>query len=172
MEVTGILKQDECYSKFWLDKNEDDIIILRSPMTSHNNIRRCHINSSDEAAYWYQYMNTIMIINGWDSFCMAENGCDWDGDILYSTNNDVLRRKFVKLPAIECVQRNAEKVIVTEKDIKKTNKDGMGNQVGTITNRVTAMMEVQSHFPKGSKEYSELEYRIECGQLYQQNELD
>ena len=172
LEVTGILKQDECYSKFWLDKNEDDIIILRSPMTSHNNIRRCHINSSDEAAYWYQYMNTIMIINGWDSFCMAENGCDWDGDILYSTNNDVLRRKFVKLPAIECVQRNAEKVIVTEKDIKKTNKDGMGNQVGTITNRVTAMMEVQSHFPKGSKEYSELEYRIECGQLYQQNELD
>lgn len=172
LEVTGILKQDECYSKFWLDKNEDDIIILRSPMTSHNNIRRCHINSSDEAAYWYQYMNTIMIINGWDSFCMAENGCDWDGDILYSTNNDVLRRKFVKLPAIECVQRNTEKVIVTEKDIKKTNKDGMGNQVGTITNRVTAMMEVQSHFPKGSKEYSELEYRIECGQLYQQNELD
>lgn len=172
LEVTGILEQDECYSKFWLDKNEDDIIILRSPMTSHNNIRRCHINSSDEAAYWYQYMNTIMIINGWDSFCMAENGCDWDGDILYSTNNDVLRRKFVKLPAIECVQRNAEKVIVTEKDIKKTNKDGMGNQVGTITNRVTAMMEVQSHFPKGSKEYSELEYRIECGQLYQQNELD
>ena len=172
LEVTGILKQDECYSKFWLDKNEDDIIILRSPMTSHNNIRRCYINSSDEAAYWYQYMNTIMIINGWDSFCMAENGCDWDGDILYSTNNDVLRRKFVKLPAIECVQRNAEKVIVTEKDIKKTNKDGMGNQVGTITNRVTAMMEVQSHFPKGSKEYSELEYRIECGQLYQQNELD
>lgn len=172
LEVTGILKQDECYSKFWLDKNEDDIIILRSPMTSHNNIRRCHINSSDEAAYWYQYMNTIMIINGWDSFCMAENGCDWDGDILYSTNNDVLRRKFVKLPAIECVQRNAEKVIVTEKDIKKTNKDGMGNQVGTITNRVTAMMEVQSHFPKDSKEYSELEYRIECGQLYQQNELD
>lgn len=172
LEVTGILEQDECYSKFWLDKNEDDIIILRSPMTSHNNIRRCHINSSDEAAYWYQYMNTIMIINGWDSFCMAENGCDWDGDILYSTNNDVLRRKFVKLPAIECVQRNAEKVIVTEKDIKKTNKDGMGNQVGTITNRVTAMMEVQSHFPKDSKEYSELEYRIECGQLYQQNELD
>ena len=34
------------------------------------------------------------------------------------------------------------------------------------------MMEVQSHFEKDSPEYKELEYRIECGQLYQQNELD
>ena len=48
----------------------------------------------------------------------------------------------------------------------------MGNQVGTITNYVTSMMEVQSHFEKDSPEYKELEYRIECGQLYQQNELD
>jgi hypothetical protein len=48
----------------------------------------------------------------------------------------------------------------------------MGNQVGTITNYVTSMMEVQSHFEKDTKEYKELEYRIACGQLYQQAELD
>ena len=53
---------------------------------------------------------------------MAENGCDWDGDILFSTNNSVLLNRFKTLPAIECVQSNAEKVIVTEKEIKKTNK--------------------------------------------------
>lgn len=172
LEVTGLLKAGECYSKFWIDKDENDVVIFRSPMTSHNNIRKCNVNSSDECKRWYRYMDTIMIINAWDSFCMAENGCDWDSDILFSTNNDVLKRRYKELPAIECVQRNAAKVIVTENEIKKTNKNGMGNQVGTITNYVTSMMEVQSHFKKDSDEYKELEYRIGCGQLYQQNELD
>lgn len=172
LEVTGLLKACECYSKFWIDKNENEIVLFRSPMTSHNNIRMCQVNSSEECQYWYQYMDTIMIINGWDSFCMAENGEDWDSDLNFSTNNSVLKRRYKFLPAIECVQRNTSKIIVTEKEVLKTNKNGMGNQVGTITNYVTSMMEVQSHFEKGSKEYKELEYRIECGQLYQQNELD
>ena len=172
LEVTGLLKVNECYSKFWIDKNEDEIVLFRSPMTSHNNIRMCHVNSSEECQYWYQYMDTIMIINGWDSFCMAENGEDYDSDLNFSTNNEVLKRRYKYLPAIECVQRNAEKIVVTETSVKKTNKAGMGNQVGTITNYVTSMMEVQSHFEKDSNEYKELEYRIECGQLFQQAELD
>ena len=172
IEPTGLLSANECYSKFWIDRTIDEVVIFRSPMTSHNNIRKCSINNSEECLFWYQYMDTIMIINSWDSFCMAENGCDWDGDILFSTDNPVLLRRFVDLPAIECVQSNAQKVIVTEKEIKKTNKNGMGNQVGTITNYVTSMMEVKSNFDKDSDEYKELEYRIECGQLFQQAELD
>ena len=60
----------------------------------------------------------------------------------------------------------------TEEAVKVTNKNGMGNKVGVITNRVTAMMEVQARFKPDSREYKELEYRISCGQLYQQDELD
>lgn len=172
LNVTGLLKADECYSKYWSEKLVDELVVFRSPMTSHNNIRKCRVASNDDVHYWYQYMDTIMIINAWDSFCMAENGCDWDGDLLFSTNNEILVNKHRRLPAIQCCQRNTEKIIVTEKDILKTNKNGMGNKVGSITNRVTAMMEVQSHFAPGTREYEELEYRIACGQLYQQNELD
>lgn len=172
LEVTGLLKANEVYSKFWIDRNEDEIVVFRSPMTSHNNIRKCKVNSSDECLYWYQYMGTIMIINGWDSFCMAENGEDYDSDLNFSTNNAVLKRNYKYLPAIECAQHTTEKVIVTENEVKKTNKNGMGNQVGTITNYVTSMMEVLARFEKGSDEYKELEYRIECGQLFQQDELD
>lgn len=172
LEVTGLLNAGECYSRFWIDKNEDKVVIFRSPMTSHNNIRMCKVSQAKDCMYWYQYMDTIMIINAWDSFCIAENGCDWDSDILFSTNNSILKKRYRELPAIECVQRNTPKVIVTENEVKKTNKNGMGNQVGTITNYVTSMIEVQSHFDKNSEEYKELEYRISCGQLYQQNELD
>lgn len=103
---------------------------------------------------------------------MAENGCDYDGDLIFSTNNSVLKRKYRLLPAIECAQSTSDKIIISEREIKKTNKNGMGNKVGTITNRVTAMMEVQSRFEKGSPEWDELEYRIKCGQLLQQEEID
>ena len=62
-------------------------------------------------------------------------------------------------------------VLKIEKEVKKTNKNGMGNQVGQITNRVTSMIEVLSRFEEGSNEYNDLLYRIECGQLHQQDEL-
>lgn len=96
----------------------------------------------------------------------------YDSDILFSTNNRVLKSNYRYLPAIECEQENTKKIIIDEKAIKITNKNGMGNQVGTITNRVTSMLEVQSRFDKDSDEYKELSYRICCGQLYQQNEID
>lgn len=84
----------------------------------------------------------------------------------------MLLRRHRKLPPIICIQRNVEKIVPTEKDIIRVNRNGMGNQVGVITNRVTAMMEVQSHFNPDSREYKELDYRIATGQLYQQNEID
>lgn len=172
LEVTGLLKADEVYSKYWIDESVDEIVIFRSPMTSHNNIRKCKVVDNNDVRYWYQYMDTIMIINAWDTFCMAENGEDFDSDLNFSTNNPVLLRKHVKLPAIQCVQRNTVKEVITEEAILKTNRNGMGNDVGGITNKVTSMIEVQSRFPKDSREYKDLEFRIACGQLYQQNELD
>lgn len=84
----------------------------------------------------------------------------------------MLLRRHRKLPPIICIQRNVEKIVPTEKDIIRVNRNGMGNKVGVITNRVTAMMEVQSHFKPDSREYKELDYRIATGQLYQQNEID
>ena len=172
LKVTGLLKAEEIYSSYWNENNVDEVCVFRSPMTSHNNIRKCKINNSNEAKYWYQYMDNIMIVNAWDSFCMACNGADFDGDICYSTNNNILLKNYRKLMPLMCVQRKAEKIIPTEDDIIKSNMNGMGNKVGQITNRATSMMDVQFNFDKGSEEWNIMTYRIACGQLYQQNELD
>lgn len=172
LEITGLLKANECYSSYWNNKNVDEVVIFRSPMSIHSNIRKCQVVNNEDVRYWYQYMDNIMIINGWDTFMQAENGCDFDSDILFSTNNEILVNRHRTLPAVDCQQSNTLKVPITEEAVKITNKNGMGNKVGVITNRVTAMMEVQARFEPGSREYKELEYRISCGQLYQQDELD
>ena len=172
LEVTGLLKAGEIYSNYWSDRSINEVVVFRSPMTSHNNIRKCEVVNTEQTEYWYQYMKNIMILNSFDTMCQSLNGCDFDSDLLFSTDNAVLIRRHRVLPAIICIQRNVDKVVPTEEDIIKTNCGGMGNKVGTITNRATAMMEVQSHFDPESKEYKELQYRITTMQLFQQNEID
>ena len=103
---------------------------------------------------------------------MAENGCDFDGDTVYSTNNRVLLNKYIHLPAIRCLQKTAEKSIITRSRVLASDKRGLGNQVGTITNRATSMIDIQSSSSTDSEEYKTLDYRILTCQNFQQNELD
>lgn len=95
----------------------------------------------------------------------------FDGDLCMLTDNDVLVRKLRPLPALMCVQRKANKKVPTEEDIIQANIDSFGNDIGRTTNFITSMFEVQSRFSKNSEEYKVLDYRIRCGQLYQQNAI-
>lgn len=73
---TGLLKAREIYSKYWKDRNVNEVVIFRSPMTSHENIRKVKINNSDECAHWYRYIDTMSIINSFDDICCSLNGMD------------------------------------------------------------------------------------------------
>ena len=88
------------------------------------------------------------------------------------TNNRVLVDNLRPKPALMCVQRKAQKKIATEEDFIRANIDSFGDDIGKITNRITAMFDVQSKFPKDSEEYKVLDYRIKSGQLFQQNAID
>lgn len=94
------------------------------------------------------------------------------GDIFLTTDNRILINKCRNLKAINCVQKKANKVKITEDELIKSNKNGFGNNVGTITNRTTSMFSVQSQFPMDSEEFKILDYRIKSSQIIQQNCLD
>lgn len=87
------------------------------------------------------------------------------------TDNEVLVRNLHELPALMCIQRKANKMIPYEDDFVASNIASFGDEIGKITNRVTAMFEVRSQYEEGSREYEELSYRIKCGQLLQQNAI-
>ena len=94
------------------------------------------------------------------------------GDIFFTTNNRVLLDNTRDLPCIQCVQRRAKKKIVKEKDIIKSNKSGFGDSIGSTTNIITSQICLQSDYEPDSEEYKVLDYRILCGQLFQQNAID
>lgn len=172
LEVTGLLEAGEIYHKFWKDKDVKEVVCFRAPMTSHNNVVKQKINCEEDAAYWFRYVENAVIINAWDTLCMACNGADLDGDLLFTTNNKVLVEAHVKLPPIDCVQKKSSKVIPTENDIILSNKGGFGDKIGSTTNLTTAQISLQASFPQDSEEYKVLGYRILTGQQYQQNAID
>lgn len=61
---------------------------------------------------------------------------------------------------------------MTEDLLRQADSNGFGNSIGAITNRITAMYDIQAQFEKNSEQYKVLDKRIKCGQLYQQNEID
>lgn len=172
MEVTGLLEAGEIYNEYWCDTDAEALVCFRAPMTCHNNIVKLRPCRSDDARYWYQYQNTNTILNAWDATTAALNGCDFDGDIVMLTDNDVLSRRHVKTPTLMCAQRRAEKKVVTEQDLIRSNIESFGNTIGRTTNWITSMFEVQAGYKPGTIEYETLAYRIKCGQLYQQNAID
>lgn len=172
LKVTGILKRGEVYSSYWSDKGVEEIVLYRSPMTSHNNIRKVSVCHSEESKKWFKYMRNVMMLNAWDTITMALNGADCDGDTVFSTNNAVLIRNTMNLPAINCIQKSCDKQVVTEDLLQIANMNGFGNEVGIVTNRVTSMFDVLAKFEKGTPEYEELMYRITVCQHYQQLAID
>ncbi|MCD8377867.1 MAG: hypothetical protein LUB59_03670 [Candidatus Gastranaerophilales bacterium] len=172
LEVYGLLKAGEIYSKYWRDENVEGVLCFRSPMSNRWSVVRQNISYDDEAAYWFRYIDCCMVVNGWDMMLSSLNGADMDGDIIYSTNNLVLMNNQENLPPLSCAQSAAKKVMVAEDDVVESNLNGFGSKIGQITNRITAITSLMANYEPGSLEYETLERRTQMGQKIQQDEID
>ena len=172
LEKTGLLKAGEIYNKYWIDSGSKDLLCFRSPMSSANNIKLVHPVTNDEIAHWYRYMKTCTIFNSWDTIAAAMNGMDFDGDLVFLTDNNVLIRNFRPKKTLMCLQKKAIKMVPDEEDFIQSNISGFGNEIGQITNWITSMFDIQSGYSEESTEHKILEYRIQAGQQYQQNAID
>lgn len=172
LEPHGILKAGEIYSKYWYDEGVDRVLCFRAPMSNAHSIVAQNICKDKKALDWFQYIDTCIVVNGWDTMPAALNGFDFDGDLLFTTNNASLIRRQTNLPALNCIQTKAPKKVVKEEDIIASNKAGFGSKIGSITNKITQMTSLMANYAQNSKEYETLRYRTQCGQALQQREID
>ena len=172
MEIKGLLGFGEFYSGHWVKRGVMEVVAFRSPMTSHNNIRKFKYVVNDKISKWFKYLDQLQVINSFDTTCDALNGMDMDSDAIVTTNNPVLLNKYRFEQTIVCEQSSVPKVKITESLLRKSNKLGFGNDVGVVTNRATAMYDILAGLEKGSLEYKEVQNRILISQNYQQNAID
>ena len=172
LEVTGLLSAGEVYHKYWIDKGASEIVCFRAPMLFKNNSRKLKLCNRDGCAHWYQYIDTGVVLNAWDSTREAASGADADGDTFMCSDSRVLLANTKHEPPLICIQRKADKKIVTEDDIVVANKLAFSDDIGIVTNRATGMLEVRAGYDIDSVEYKELTYRVQATQNYQQNCID
>lgn len=78
MVPQGILKSGEIYSKYWADQNVKQVVCYRAPMSNAHSVLTQSISYSEDAAYWFRYIDTCIVVNAWDTMPMALNGFDFD----------------------------------------------------------------------------------------------
>lgn len=172
LEVTGLLKAGECYHKYWADKNTEEVCIFRAPMTSIENVCKLKVKTNSEMEKWYGYIKTCIILNGWDTTAMRCNGEDYDSDSNFCTDNQVLLNAFEYKTTLMCEQESSVKKSPTEEDYVKSDINGFGDSIGSVTNKATNMISLREQFDKDSEEFKRLTYRISTMMNYQQNAID
>lgn len=172
LEPKGLLDAGEIYSRYWYDEGVNRVLCFRAPMSNAHSIVAQNICYKEKALDWFGYIDTCIVVNGWDTMPAALNGFDFDGDLLFTTNNAPLMRRQTNLLALNCVQTQTPKKVIKEEDIIASNKSGFGSKIGSITNKITAMTSLMANYEPGSLEYETLRYRTQCGQALQQREID
>lgn len=172
LEVTGLLKRNECYHKYWIDKGSNEICVFRAPMTSIENVCKLRVVTSDEMEKWYKYIKTCIILNSWDTTAIRCNGEDYDSDSNFCTDNRVLLEAFEYKTTLMCEQESSVKKKPEEDDYVKSDINGFGDSIGSVTNKATNMISLREQFDPDSEEYKRLTYRISTMMNYQQNAID
>lgn len=173
LEPKGLLKSGEFYIEYWRNLGIDKVAAFRSPMSCKQNARVMEVCNRDEVVKWYGNFKNIIVFNAWDTTMAAMNGEDFDGDINFTTSNEILIKGIYDLPTIFCEGKNSKKISnPTKEDFMKAIKDGFGNKVGSVTNFGSSCYDKISLFKEGSEEYKELDYRIMCIQYLQQECID
>lgn len=164
LPIKGILNKDEFHSEFWNKLNVDYVIGMRAPQTAYECIAQMKLINNQETQKWYRYLKEMFIFNGYDATCARMSGCDFDGDSVFSTDNEyIIKGAERKTLPVVCLQKSAEKIICNEESYINADKillRGDIEDVGTITNRATSIESFKAKFPKDSKEWKELDYRV------------
>lgn len=171
MSVTGLLRAGECYHKFWSDKGVPEVIAFRAPMTSHENVCKLKVVDNAETQKWFQYITTCCMLNGWDTTAIRCNGADYDADTFFTTDNKVLLDSFEYKTTLMCLQDSVPKKRPAEEDYIKSDINGFGDSIGSVTNKATNMISLREQFEPDSEEYKRLTYRISTMMNYQQNAM-
>ena len=172
LPVTGLLKEDEFYSEHWNRKGVDKVATARSPLTHFSEKRTNNLVDNGLLEKWYKYLDTVFILPaiGLDTLFYADS--DYDGDLIFSTSNEtMLNCQRGGLP-ISYEHGKAEKVILTDKLICKSDLDSFNSKIGFITNTSSSLHSIIFEFEDGSPEKTEIERRLMLLRLFQGEAID
>jgi hypothetical protein len=160
MKIVGALNRGEYYDIYWLDKNENKVACMRSPLTWDSEVVVLNLVKNDNTKKWYKYLNNCIIFNvhGADKMLLADG--DFDGDACCITNQkEIIEGARGGLP-IAYENKKAQKCKIIESELYLADIGGFNTKVGFLTNLSTTMRAMLPLFSENSKEYKEIIRRL------------
>lgn len=142
--VIGGLGAGQIYSKYWCDRNVDEIDVIRNPHIASEHYIAKVINPQLK---WYEYQDTGIVTSIWDSLALRLNSADYDGDHVCSISSypliaAVKRAKINTILWDRIDDPKDNKPLVPISDIKKvieTSVVGMQNRIGDVVNKISIL---------------------------------
>ncbi len=173
LPVTGLLKANEMYCNFWnIRTDAKEILCSRSPLVHSSEHLIRNLVTNQEMEEWYQYMWSGIVNSIHDIAVVNMSDSDYDGDIIFSTDNQIMIDAVMPSPPVTYAKRKAPNQKVTQTNLIKNDLNGFGSQIGQITNVASSMIAKQAMFEQGSDEWNEIEKRVHQMRKIQGAEID
>lgn len=173
LEVKGLLKEGEYYSKYWINRNVSKVDTMRSPLTYLSEHFVVNIKHNEMMDKWFKYSYTGFITNVWGEHTLRWAGSDYDYDIIASTSNEIMvNNTYINDLPVVYQPPKPNKIIFNDKDLQIADKFTFGSIIGRITNNVTIIRTLMANFNKNSTEYKILLNRMRMGCKLQSAQID
>lgn len=173
IKVTGLLKKDEMYCNFWNERTSSKkILCSRSPLVHSSEHLVRNLVTDNEMEEWYEYLWSGIVNSIWDIAVVNMSDSDYDGDIIFSSDNSIILNRTITSPPVTYTKRKAPNQKLTQHNLVANDLRGFGSQIGQITNVASSIIGKQSSFDKDSDEWKELEKRVRLMRKIQGAEID
>ena len=160
IEVSGVVGGGQIYSNYWLNAPEqtDEIVLMRSPLIDRNEIAKRKLIKETE--HYFRYLASGLVYSIHDLTALQQGGCDFDGDITFSTNNPIVLKGcydyetakplYYELTTTDLVGR------ITSINVIRADIRGLNSAVGKISNKGGSLYAKLQNYAPDSQEYKKI----------------
>ena len=160
IEVKGVIPEGHVYSEYWLnaDNASSEIVLMRSPLIDRNEIAKRKL--IQEREHYFRYLSSGIVYSIHDLTALQMGGCDFDGDIVFSTDNpiilsgccdyDTAKPLYYTLGSTSLVGE------ITQDNIIQADIRGLNSKVGGISNKACSLYAKLQKYDVNSPEYKKL----------------
>lgn len=158
IDVVGVVGAGEVYSNYWLESKADEIVLMRSPLIDRNEIAKRKLINQKE--HYFRYLSSGIVYSIHDLTALQQGGCDFDGDITFSTNNPLILKGcydfqtakplYYSLSTTDLVGK------ITPINVIKADVRGLNSAVGKISNKAGSLYAKLQNYSPTSQEYAKI----------------
>ncbi|MCH5300220.1 MAG: hypothetical protein J1E56_02790, partial [Ruminococcus sp.] len=160
LDIVGVVPAGKVYSNYWMSADDcsNEVVLMRSPLIDRNEIAKRELIVKRE--HYFRYLASGIVYSIHDLTALQQGGCDFDGDIVFSTNNHLVikgcydyataKPLYYKLKSTDLVGA------ITSENIINADIRGLNSKVGQISNKAGSLYAKLHNYAEGTPEYKSI----------------